>query len=92
MLYCIYTSFEEALREFNSDKVGSIANSIRAFTIGLALLLTEVARYASAKELLRPLSDNSLMRMMMLNIRPGTPDVAYFRRVVEVVTVKGIIG
>ena len=92
MLYCTYTFFEEALREFDSGEVGSIANAIRSFSFGLVLLLTETVRQASAKEFLRPLSDNSLMRMMKLNIRPGTPDVAYFRRVVKVVTAKGIMG
>jgi hypothetical protein len=92
MLHCTYTFFEEAIREFDSGEVGSIASAIRAFAFGLALLLTEMVRQASAKEFLRPLSDYSLVRMMMLNIRPGTPDVAYFRRVVKVVTAKGIMG
>ena len=92
VLVSTYTCFEEALREIYSDEVGSAANAIRAFAIGTFLSVTEMVRYASTAEFLRPLSDNSLMRMAMLNVRPGTSDVAYLRKVVNALTVKGIIG
>ena len=92
MIFSMYTCFEEALREIDSDEVGGAANAIQAFAFGAFLSMTEMVRCASTAEFLRPLSDNSLMRMAMLNVRPGTSDVAYFRKVVNALTVKGIVG
>ena len=92
MLHCTYTCFDEALRELASDENSSTANAIRAFANGLFLFLTEMVYYVSKGDFMRPISDNSLMRIMMLNVRPETSDVAYLRKVVKVLTVKGIVG
>ena len=92
MIFSTCTCFEEALREIDSDEVGSAANAMRAFAIGTFLSMAEMVRCASTAEFLRPLSDNSLVRMAMLNVRPGTSDVAYLRKVVNALSVKGVVG
>jgi hypothetical protein len=92
MLYCIYACFEEASLAFDSDQAGSAANATQSLTFGTWLSFSESIRYASTVEFLRPVSDSSLLRIMMLHIRPGTPDVAYVRKIVKILIWKGSVG
>jgi hypothetical protein len=92
MLYCIYACFEEAFLEFDSDQAGSAANAMRSLAFGTFFFTSESIRYSSAVEFLRPVSDSSLLRIMMLNIRPGTSDVVYVRHIVKLLTWKGNAG
>jgi hypothetical protein len=91
MLFCMYACGDEVIRGLNSDQVRTSA-VLRYVVIGGFIATTLITNWANAKEFLRPLSDNSLIRMMALNVRPGSSDVAYVRRTVSVLNWKGGAG